>query len=319
MQLNRFAKYTWGTLLANVGVILWGAFVRATGSGAGCGRHWPLCNGVVVPRAEQVETLVEFTHRLTSGAAFVLVAGLVIWAWRAYPRRHPIRTGAALAMLFMISEALVGAGLVLFGWVAENQSPERAIVVSIHLVNTFMLTGCLTLTGWWASGGGSPRFREQGVTAYLVGIGLLLVLILSMSGAITALGDTLFPSESLAEGVRADFDPAAHFLIRLRVWHPLIAIATGGYVLGMARWLVAARDSVYVKRLGLALTGLFVAQLAAGLINLRLLAPVWMQIVHLALACAVWIALVLLGAAALAGDARQVDGQPLAVEPAGGR
>src|SRR5574341_1296601 len=284
MQLNRFAKYTWGTLLANVGVILWGAFVRATGSGAGCGRHWPLCNGVVVPRAEQVETLVEFTHRLTSGAAFVLVAGLV-----------------------------------LFGWVAENQSPERAIVVSIHLVNTFMLTGCLTLTGWWASGGGSPRFREQGVTAYLVGIGLLLVLILSMSGAITALGDTLFPSESLAEGVRADFDPAAHFLIRLRGWHPLIAIATGGYVLGMARWLVAARDSVYVKRLGLALTGLFVAQLAAGLINLRLLAPVWMQIVHLALACAVWIALVLLGAAALAGDARQVDGQPLAVEPAGGR
>ena len=112
MRLTNFAKYAWGVLAYNLVVILWGAYVRATGSGAGCGSHWPLCNGEVIPRAQQVETMIEFTHRLTSGMAMLLVAGLLIWALRAYPKGHQVRTGAWLSAFFIITEALVGAGLV---------------------------------------------------------------------------------------------------------------------------------------------------------------------------------------------------------------
>jgi heme A synthase len=144
MQLTRFAKYAWGVLAYNILVILWGAYVRATGSGAGCGSHWPLCNGEVIPRAEQVETLIEFAHRLTSGLSLLLVVGLLVWAFRSYPKGHLVRLGAGLSMFFIITEALVGAGLVLFEWVAQDVSSGRVISMAVHLVNTFLLLASLT-------------------------------------------------------------------------------------------------------------------------------------------------------------------------------
>ena len=58
--LTRFA---WFTVFYNVLVILWGALVRASGSGAGCGNHWPLCNGQVIPVSPGWHTVIEFTHR----------------------------------------------------------------------------------------------------------------------------------------------------------------------------------------------------------------------------------------------------------------
>jgi heme A synthase len=93
----RFARYAWGVLAYNVAVALWGAFVRATGSGAGCGNHWPLCNGAVTPQTPAWATVIEFTHRATSGIDLLLVAVLAIWAFRAFPKQHPARLGAALS------------------------------------------------------------------------------------------------------------------------------------------------------------------------------------------------------------------------------
>ena len=136
---TRFAGFAWALLGYDVLVVLWGAFVRATGSGAGCGRHWPMCNGEFVPRAPRLETLIELSHRVSSGAAFAFTAVLLVWALRAYPRGHRIRWGAGAAMLLMVSEAAVGAGLVLFELVAHDASMKRALSVSVHLVNTFLL------------------------------------------------------------------------------------------------------------------------------------------------------------------------------------
>src|SRR5262249_29685088 len=99
---TRFARYAWGVLAVNLGVILLGAYVRASGSGAGCGAHWPLCNGEVLPRDPAVQTVIEFSHRLSSGVALLLVAGLTIGAWRRYPRGHIIRRGAAAATAFIL-------------------------------------------------------------------------------------------------------------------------------------------------------------------------------------------------------------------------
>jgi len=309
MNLPRFARYAWGVLAYNIVVILWGAFVRATGSGAGCGSHWPLCNGQVVPRAPQVETLIEFSHRLTSGLAFLLVIALLVWAFRAYPKKHRVRWAASFSVLFIITEALVGAGLVIFGLVADNASMARAFSMAVHLLNTFLLLACLTLTAWWSSGGESVRLRGQGMRAVLLIIGLLGVLVLGVSGAVTALGDTLFPSASLAEGLSQDFSPTAHLLIRLRVFHPAIAICVALYLILVVIWLYSLRQNSITKRFSLLLVILLVIQLVAGVINVALLAPVWMQLVHLLLADLVWIALVLLTASALAANAP--DTQPL--------
>jgi heme A synthase len=311
MKLNTFAKYAWGVLAYNVGVVLWGAYVRATGSGAGCGSHWPLCGGQVIPRSPRVETLIEFSHRVSSGLTLLLVAGLVVWAFRAYPKGHPVRLGAGLAGLFTVTEALVGAGLVLFQLVANNASMLRALSVAVHLANTFLLLATLTLTALWASGGRPVRLRGQGMVAWLLGVGLLGILVLGISGAITALGDTLFPSSSLAQGLRQDFSPTAQFLIRLRVFHPLIAVSVGIYAIVVAHFLTPSSSDTKSRRfLAIALTVLIVVQWLAGVTNVALLAPVWMQLLHLFLADLVWIVLVLLAATVLAHrmpEARRVD------------
>jgi heme A synthase len=297
MKLNRFAKYAWGVLVVNLGVILWGAFVRASGSGAGCGSHWPLCNGEILPRSPQAETVIEFAHRMSSGLAFLLVLVLFLWALRAYPKGHPVRLGSGLSMLFILTEALVGAGLVLFRWVADDASTGRVISIAVHLVNTFLLLAALSLTAWWASGGDRLQLRGQGAILWLFMFAFLGVLVLGVTGAITALGDTLFPAESLVEGVAQDFSPQAHFLIRLRVWHPLIAIIVAFYTLFLAGLVAMFRVTNRIRKIAAYLALCFVLQLLAGLVNLILLAPVWMQIIHLLLADLVWIGLVLLGAA----------------------
>ena len=158
-----FARYAWGVLVYSVGVVLWGAYVRATGSGAGCGAHWPLCNGEIIPQSPSIARMVEFSHRVTSGLTLLLVIGLVVWAWRTYPRGHRVRMGAGLSLALTISEALVGAGLVLFELVAQNSSVERAISVSIHLVNTFLLLAALAVTAYWAFRRGAARVARAGV------------------------------------------------------------------------------------------------------------------------------------------------------------
>jgi heme A synthase len=302
MKLSRFAKYAWAVLAYNVLVILWGAYVRASGSGAGCGSHWPSCNGQVIPLAPQIETIVEFTHRLMSGLSLIVVFGLILWAWRAYPKSDRVRLGAALSMFFILTEALVGAGLVLFNWVAKDQSLGRAVSMAVHLVNTFLLLAVLTLTAWWGSGGPAIRLRRQGPVLWGLAAGLLAVLVLGVSGALNALGDTLFPSASLAEGIVQDFLPTAHFLIRLRVLHPTIAVTTSAYLLALVSVLNLRSSGGTVSIFARMLVAVVIVQVAAGLLNVALLAPIWMQIVHLLLADLAWIVLVLMAAAVLSAE-----------------
>jgi heme A synthase len=298
-----FVRYTWFVLIYNLAVILWGAFVRATGSGAGCGRHWPLCNGQVLPRAQQVETLIEFTHRVTSGLAGLLVIGLVVWAVRAFPRGHLARRGAWLTLAVIIVEGLLGAGLVLFELVAHDSSVARAVAMAVHLVNTLLLVGVITLTAWWGSGGGALRLRGQGLVGWLLGIAVAAVMLLGATGAVTALGDTLFPVESFHEGLRQDLDPYSHFLIQLRVYHPALAILTGIYLIVAGQVIARLRPTPGTRKAAAALILLFLAQLGVGVINIALLVPVAVQLVHLLMADLVWVALVLLAASALAADA----------------
>ena len=297
---KRFAVYAWGVVSYTLLVILWGAYVRASDSGAGCGNHWPLCNGQVLPHSKQIETLIELTHRLMSGLSLLLIVGLVIWAFRAFTKKHPIRFVAVLCLVFILTEALIGAVLVRAELVAGNATMSRAIVMSVHLVNTFTLMAFLTLTAWWSSGATAIKLRGQGFVIWLLGLALIGTLILAVSGAVAALGDTLFPSKSLAAGLSQDFSSTGHFLIRLRLLHPALALAVGSIVIIVASVTNSLRPGVWVRRSMLLVIALVIVQLAAGLLNVALLAPIWLQIVHLLLADLLWLSLVILTASALA-------------------
>ncbi|HEY2516872.1 MAG TPA: COX15/CtaA family protein, partial [Polyangiaceae bacterium] len=221
-RLSRYRAFAWGALAYNVATSAWGAFVRATGSGAGCGEHWPDCNGEVVPRAPRLETIIEFTHRLTSGLALLVVVALVVGAFWLYPRRHPVRFAAATSLGFVLSEALVGAALVIFGLVKDNASPVRAVVMGVHLVNTFLLLAALAVTAALASEAvdftGRRRSGSSGRGAVLWALAApVVMLILSgLTGAVAALGDTLFHASSLAQGLQQDSAATAHVFVRLR-------------------------------------------------------------------------------------------------------
>lgn len=289
---RRFARYAWGVLIWNVLTILWGAYVRATGAGAGCGSHWPLCNGVVLPRAPEIETLVEFTHRLTSGLALLLVIGLVGWSRRTFRPESLARRAAWTSLVLVMVEALIGAGLVLFGWVAMDTSSARAVAVALHLVNTLLLLAALAVTAWVGDRPEKVTFRWSGGWKLGFAAGLASVAALAATGAVTALGDTLFPVRSLAEGLQADFARGSHPLIRLRVIHPVLAVAVGGYVMALAG--AAQAFGGRAVRTGRWLTAILLTQWIAGAANVVLLAPVGLQLLHLLLADAAWVALVFL-------------------------
>ncbi|QRN96366.1 COX15/CtaA family protein [Archangium violaceum] len=305
-----FRVFSWFTLAYTLAVVLWGAFVRATKSGAGCGDHWPVCNGEVVPLAPTVQTLIEYTHRVTSGLALVLAVVLCVWGLRAHAKGHPVRKAAAASLFFMLTEAAVGAGLVLFKMVADNESIGRAVWMAVHLINTFLLVGAMALTSWWAEGRERLTLKRQGLTGWLLLGSLVGLLVLGVSGAIAALGDTLFPATSLMEGLRQDMSPTAHVLLRLRVLHPVLAVGVGALVVFSAGMVTRLRPSPAVRRAAWQLGVLYVLQLLAGLVNVVLLAPEWMQLLHLLLADLVWVVLVRLSAAGLALGAPRADVKP---------
>jgi len=299
-------------LAYNVGVILWGAYVRASGSGAGCGEHWPFCNGVVIPRDPGTATLIEFSHRVTSGLALIAVVVLLVWVWRACAPGHPARRGAVWTVFFMLTEAAVGAGLVLFQLVADNATMARAMFMGVHLLNTFVLLGWLTLTAWWLSDGAPVSMRGNRGRALALGVATFGLLLVGVSGAVAALGNTLYPDGSLAEGLAADLSPTSHVLIRLRILHPTFAVLiAGGLVFGASR--IGHDRGATAARLARAVATLAAIQLGIGALNVILLAPVWMQLVHLLVADLVWIAFVLLGVSTLAVRSPGLQARPSAI------
>jgi len=299
-----FPAFAWSVLIYNLAVILWGALVRATGSGAGCGGHWPLCNGKVLPANPQIATIIELTHRAMSGVALVAAAVLAAWAWKAYPPRHPVRRWAVWSLVFMLAEALIGAALVLLGHVAANESVGRVFSLSTHLVNTFLLLASLALTAWW-----SARPIEDRVTLNGRGplaIGMAALVLVATAGVITALGDTLFPVHSLAEGIADDFASTASFLIRLRVIHPVLGIAAALFLAFLATPQFRASRTVSERAAPLrTLSGLLlillVAQILVGSVTVLWQAPLAMQLAHLLIADALWITLVLFTSERLRG------------------
>ena len=289
--------YAWFVVAYNVLVILWGAVVRATGSGAGCGDNWPLCNGDFFPHHPRLATIIEFAHRSMTGVSAFLVVGLVLWTFYAATRGHRARRAAIASAVLLLTEALLGAALVLGHFVGENISNARVLMQSIHFTNTMLFLGSLALTAWWLSDTPesgdqrlAPHFRNRSLT-WPAWLALAATIVVGATGSVAALADTLFPSSSLLEGLAADFASSSPLLVRMRWMHPAAAVV--GFVCVL--WLVVRVRS----RLAWIVTGLLGLQFVLGIADVLLLAPTWIQIVHLLGADLYWIALVCLAAEAL--------------------
>jgi heme a synthase len=275
-------------------VILFGAVVRITGSGAGCGQHWPSCNGEVAHLPRSLETGIELTHRVTSGLALVGVALVTFLSFRAFPAGHLARRASVWALVFMLVEALIGAALVLFSLVAKDASLGRAVIMPAHLVSTYALTAALYLTI-----GREPRPEPVRVSGAfrLFWLGAAALVVISGTGALTALGDTLYPPTATGVAARLVEDHGAKstFLQNLRVLHPVLAILGGAFVTTLSARLARRSGAATATRAARVVTLAVGAQLIAGVANVLLSAPGWMQVLHLALALAVWLAFVRLG------------------------
>ncbi|MFZ1864359.1 MAG: COX15/CtaA family protein [Polyangiales bacterium] len=288
---NRFASAAFALLLYTVAVVLWGAFVRASLSGDGCGAHWPLCNGVAIPVEPSTKTLIELTHRTTSGLAWIWTLLMWVIALRQFPRGHATRAAAGWSLFFMSTEALVGAGLVLFRMVAANPSTARAAWMAAHLINTFLLLAALTWLALSARREEGLRFPRDRQSRWLFGGAALVLLFVGVSGAVAALGDTLFPAVGFTQGLREDFSSSSHLFLRLRMWHPVLAVIGSGYLIWLATLLLRRSSGASIRALPVALGTLVLVQIGVGLLNVALLAPVWLQLGHLLLADATWITL----------------------------
>ena len=294
MKLDSVRRLAIVALATNVVVILLGALVRATGSGAGCGRSWPSCNGTLVPELEGA-TAIEFTHRASSGIALIVVAAMVWLIFRRTEKGHPARIGAVVSGVSIIIEALIGAVIVLAEWVANDASVARAISVPIHLVSTFILLAGLVLTIFWLSGGGRIRLSGHGSLGRTWGLIAFGMLAIGATGGVTALADTLFPKEAFEIAGIFDEDATAHFLTRLRVFHPLVAILVGLVAAVWTHRRFWDRQGP-VGRAARLIVVFVAAEFLLGTANVILLTPVWLSLVHLALADGLWMAWVWLGA-----------------------
>jgi heme A synthase len=291
-----FARMAWGVGGYTLAVILWGYFLRISESGDGCGTDWPLCHGEVIPASPTFSTLVEFSHRLTSGVVLLAVLALAFVAFRSFPRGHALRFGAGAALVLTLTESLFGAVLVVFGWVAGDISLGRTLIRPVHVTNTFLLMASLALTAWWATRLVSTLPRPgPGALRPLV-LPLLGVLALAWTGAWTGLAVTAFPAESLGEGLGQYVAPE-HILIWLRMSHPVLALAVIVLLVRLARdtWALAQhRGDGALGRLAVGVGALAAVQLLAGPLTIAAGNPVGMRLFHLLLADLLWVALVLL-------------------------
>jgi len=293
--------YAWIVVAYNVLVILWGAVVRATGSGAGCGDNWPLCNGDFFPHHPRLATVIEFAHRSMSGVSAFLVIGLVVWTFYAATRRHRARWAAVASVVLLFTEALLGAVLVLGGYVQNNISTARVVMQSIHFTNTLLFLGALSLTAWWLGDIPDTADQKQSMQPrdrsliWPAWVAVIATIVVGATGSVAALADTLFPSPGLLAGFASDFAANSPLLVRMRWVHPAAAVVGFCCVI----WLVMKVRS----RLSWLVAGLLGLQIVLGIADVLLLAPTWIQIVHLLGADLYWIALVCLAAEALWGSA----------------
>lgn len=293
---SKSEKLLYFNLMLCLFIIVWGAWVRLSGSGAGCGDHWPLCNGEVIPMSGHWKTYTEFIHRFTTGLFGITVLMQIFFSRKEFGKGHGLTKGSYALLVMTLIESFIGAVLVKKGLVVDNTSVARAWVIGLHLVNTLLLLATFCHGHFylqWERQNSAAQWLpwKQNKKDYILSAtGLSLILCVGAFGAIAALGNTLFPSENLASGLLSDFNPSSSFLIRLRIYHPILAVLTGAFWIGLAQyWSPKSSKKSQLEKYCSATYILVTIALAFGLINWLLMAPVWGSLIHLLIADCFWL------------------------------
>ncbi len=307
MKPKNFSKFGWFVLAYNLAAIAWGVYVRASKSGDGCGSHWPLCDGASTPLHGAVARLVEASHRISTGLVGLLAIYLLVWAFQAFPKGHLVRKATVSAMIFTLIEGLLGAALVKFQLVVNNDSALRLMFMGLHVTSTFMLLGSFAVATIASTDIRPVRFKGQSGIGWILGMAAFGMVLLAVSGAVSALGHTLRPVDNV---IGAAMDPKTFWMVRLQPLHPLIAISIGLYLALAAGLVQHLRPDARVKSALRWMVGIYVGQLVLGLVNIWLKAPIPMQMAHLVLADVNWISWIAVTMFALGEGIERVEARP---------
>ena len=276
----KLISYTKLGIVLSILSILAGAFVRATGSGDGCGSTWPTCKGKIIPQLSDTSEVIEFSHRSVSG--ILLIVTLIIFIKsRNMSKGSIVRTTVNFLTFFVVFEAAIGAVIVLYEWVGLNSSLPRIVAVPIHLVNTFGLLACYAIL-YKVLLNNFKNIKQLWDRRFV--FVAFLFLLSGATGSITALADVLFPSASFYEGLMEDFDRTSELLTRLRILHPIVA--TGLSVALVIESRKIQKDyKIDVKFLQL----LVIVAVTLGVLNVLSNIVLLLSIFHLAIADLLWI------------------------------
>ncbi len=276
-------------LTAVVVVVSSGALVRATNSGAGCGESWPRCDQQLFPIPDSIEQLIEFTHRMLTSGLVIGGIALIVLSYMQLGKSHPVTRAAVIAFGFLLFESVLGAALVLFGWVEQDASIGRLVAVPIHLMNTFALIAAYALVAWRAAGRADFSISNAGHRGRVLVVGAGILVLIAAIGSLNALADTLFPAESIASAITEEFGSTAPILLKIRVLHPIVAIGGSIGIVFIIRYLDVGMSRSTRER-GWMIMGIIGLQFVVGLANIALLTPVEIQVFHLVIADLLWIA-----------------------------
>ena len=277
-------RASWAIVAYTIVIIAWGAWVRISGSGDGCGDHWPLCHGAAVPIGGSVKTWTEVAHRYSTAIFGIFILAQLVAIRRITPKENPARYWIWYTLFFTATEALIGRMLVKQGLVNESESLSRMYVMPLHLLNTSLLLFSSVMTAESVKFGARRPVQVSRTTKrWGFTISLLLALLLG-TGAIAALGSHLLPASSLSTGLADDLSATSHPAVRLRLLHPVLGLLIPvGVVLFIS--ISSARASnptlrTLYQRFGWAV-GIMVV---IGVATLTLLAPTWLKLLHLTMA-----------------------------------
>ena len=235
-----------------------------------------------------------------SGICTFLVVALLAGTFFGTERGHRARKSVLWAAGLLVSEAFFGAVLVLRHYVENNVSVGRVVMQSIHFTNTMLLLAALGLTAWFL---GQTRIVAPGVSLTRLKpaaiLAVVATIVVGATGSLAALADTLFPAVSLRAALGEDFAASSPLLVRMRWVHPAATLVGFVCVLMLALGLRTRFSKIVIV--------LLLGQALLGVVDVLLLAPTWMQVVHLLGADIYWIALVALGAEVLWPTMRSQD------------
>jgi cytochrome c oxidase assembly protein subunit 15 len=192
----------------------------------------------------------------------------------------------------MVAEALLGAALVLKGLVGENATIFRLVIMTLHQMNSLLLTGSTVIFATVTDPRNSPlNLTLSWKKLFSSGKNGIIFMMIPATGAWAALANTLFPSQNLEEGFKKDLNFDTPWILKLRIIHPLLALSLGFYLVFIFFKKSEATEGK-TSQSALLVAGAFSIALIFGTLTLLFLSPVWMKLVHLTLAQLVWISLV---------------------------